>query len=89
MAHTSIISIVTVVDAAPAQIGATLRALHAVAHSLGSPFEVVLVANGCASAVLAQLRAEAATLDNLQIYVLNFARRPCDGAGLRARKRDR
>jgi glycosyltransferase involved in cell wall biosynthesis len=72
VAHTSIISIVTVVDARAGEIGATLRALHAVAHSLDSPFELVLVANGCAPTVLAQLRTEAATLDNLQIYVLKL-----------------
>ena len=70
MAHTSIISIVTVVDARAREITASLHALHAAAHALGSPFELVLVANGCAPVVLQHLRDDAATLDNLQIYVL-------------------
>jgi hypothetical protein len=68
--RTSIVSIVTVVDARTSEVGAALRTLHAEASSLDSPFEIVLVANGCVPEVLKGLREQSAALDNLQTYVL-------------------
>lgn len=70
MAHTSIVSIVAVIDARTREVGELLRALHAAAISLDSPFELVLVANGCSPAVLREVREQAATLSDLQTYVL-------------------
>jgi polyisoprenyl-phosphate glycosyltransferase len=70
LAHTSIVSIVAVIDARTREVGELLRALHAAAISLDSPFELVLVANGCSPAVLREVREQAATLSDLQTYVL-------------------
>lgn len=72
MNQTNIVSIVTVVDARAGEIGATVRGLHGAAHALGSPFELVLVANGCTPTVLQGIREEALVLDDLQIYVLKM-----------------
>jgi hypothetical protein len=70
--QTSIVSIVAVLDGRAGEIESTLRPLHAVAHALASPFELILIANGCAPAVLQTVREQAGTLDNLQIYVLKL-----------------
>ncbi len=70
MSQTSIVSVVTVIDARTSDIDRPLAELHAVARSLGPPFEIVLVANGCQPAVLRAIRDRALALDNLQTYVL-------------------
>lgn len=68
--QTSIVSIVAVVDARSVDIDRTLPELHAAARALDAPFEIVLVANGCAPDVLRRVRERAAELSNLQAYVL-------------------